>query len=181
MSVLVTLSEMKTHLKMSSDAADTYIQTLIDGCEEFAAQELGVSFSPENGKVEYVDGGGELLYCSTLPVRTITEVVDTYYDDIVEADRYRLDGRGRGVQRVIGEPLWETGSERFKVTYDGGYHTIDAVPVGIKLFVFGLVGKVWFNRDGRMSEGGSVSVNWGSVMDSDFRKIVEVHSLKRTF
>jgi len=171
-----TLAQAKSHIRLASGAADTVLQTYLDGCEEWLAKELGIALTSDTVSDEYVDGGGDILLCQRKPVTAISEVYDNLEEETVDSSEYYVDSYG--VARVLAETdPWGLGANRYKVSYTGGYVTI---PGGVTLLVLELVARVFRNPDGRVSEGSAVggSISWAKLCDSDIGHMIVVQSMR---
>ena len=170
---VVTLTQAKLHLKVSSTAVDTVLQIYLDACENWIAEELGIGLTSVAVIGERVDGGMSILYLERGPVAVITTVTDKYDDSLVDPDEYLLVERGiaREVDQTM---LWDGGLRRYEVDYKGGY---TALPKGLVLVILQLVARAYKNRDLRTSEGQPTgdSISWNRIVETDIQRLMRVY------
>jgi len=186
---VVTVSDARDYIKLGAAVQTTLIQLLIDSAEEWLAQQLDVSFTPETVTDELCDGGNTILYVEKLPVWVITEVKDATDDTVVEADHYRLNRRG---PERIDTPMrfadyrsvrWYSGHGRWKVTYEAGYDDETSgreIPAGVKHLILDIFMRGWFNRGNpalELSTGGNQA--WGLIIGTDLQRRIDNYTIGR--
>jgi len=146
---LITLAEAKNACDVSNTARDGFLQSLIDGGEQWAATYLGVSFA-QSTVVDFLDGGGYSLEPRTTPVQSVSEVLDTESGAVEDSDDYDL--RDDLVFQVADRRWTANPHNRWKVTYVGGY---DGIPNGIKSDLLMMICRLWTNPESLRSQSSS--------------------------
>lgn len=169
MANLVTLDQIEAHVGIQPNSQDAYLQVLLDACEEWIAQYCGVAFS-EATVTERLDGGGQSLRPTRLPVVSVTSVTDTLQSDtLIDATAYRISTRK---SRIMREDLdvWDRGEERYQAVYVGGYggngQSSIAAPTGLKLCLLEVIGNAYATRRG---ERHTSSTNQAADFDAFIR------------
>lgn len=161
---LMTLAEVKTHLRVDHTDDDTYIQTLINAAVSYLdgyTGRLGRAILEQTWRMDF-DGFSTQL---RLPVGDLMAVSSvTYYDannaqQTLSANVYQVqtDGLGPYVALKTGQAWPSTYSrlDAVRVTWTAGYGSAAAsVPVAIKHAAFLLIGTWYDNR-------ASISTNSG--------------------
>ncbi len=169
MSNLVTLSEAKDYIRVTTAGVDTQIQALLDGVEVWIENLLGCRFTVSRF-IEHLTPLREVLQPWVYPVISISEIVDLWEDnEVIPATDYQLMGSDI-FYKESGKPpsAWPDGLQRYRVTYLGGYSNgntesnpapegSQAAPSGIKLGVLALLARAYTARGGIQSTGGGGS------------------------
>ena len=158
---VLTLAQIKAHLRVEGTDEDTYLTALAGGVEDWAARYLGVAWSSA-ARTEDLDGGGVGLWPSYCPVSAVTSVTDNETAIAESTDNYAVwndqvlrDDRSR----------WGDGRARYRVVYTGGY---SAVPDGIVVALLQLVSRAYDNRGGKAGEAAAGwSGNWQELLGGD--------------
>ena len=164
---VVTLAEAKEFCEVDFDSQNTVIQILIDAAEEFVEKECGLDLEQDDYE-ESVEGGGYALHPTHRPVASVDAVADAEADDEeVDEEEWRVDG-----DLIIrqDEARWESGPNRYTLSYTGGY---ESVPAALKLLILGLVRRSYENRGGKSSQSaGGQSVSWDELMAGDMGRVL---------
>ena len=177
----ITLTEVKAHLRVSSNAAisNEYLLILLNNALDFVEDYCGFRFG-EDTVSEYVTPSHKsgVLRVSRLPIVSVTSIVDAYNESTVDADNYRINTDKTGVNPVENY-TWDVSRDRYLVTYTGGYGRTVTVPHGIRVAVLSLVGRWYEVRDTAKSMGfqGSLSKSFFDFHASDVIRILDCYKL----
>ena len=164
---IITLAEAKEACNVSHTAQDTFLQTVIDGVEDWAQAYLGRDFSSAL-HVEFVEGGGFALRPDHRPVTSVSEVYDTEAGAIEATADWDL--KDDGIYRDAMD-RWESDPHnRWRVTYYGGNSLITA----IKMAMLMLIARAWANREGLERQGAAgYGSSFAALADTDIVAILQ--------
>jgi len=126
---LVSLSELKTFLRVSGTTDDALLETLLDQIEDLFERACGRSHAPfqgaQTGRVEWHDGTARTLWLD-YPVQSLTAITlghdaSAPVETLAVSDPaiVRWEVGSRRVERVDGATFGAPGVRRFvRVTYD---------------------------------------------------------------
>ena len=144
----VTVAEAKSALGLTGNAADTYLQTLINAVEEYAARFCGIALTQTADITENLDGDWRLLLQpSAFPIVSVKSITDNLTGCVFESADYVVNAYG--IERAHNE-RWLPGSARYAVVYTAGYST---PPAGLKLVIIGLVVRSYRAPGGHLADG----------------------------
>lgn len=170
MGALVTVSEAKAFLRVSSSEVDAQVTTLISGAEAWVARYCNVRFTVAS-LTAYLDGDKKFLTPDVLPIVSVASVTDSYSGEALAADKWRVQGN-LIIYGANTPQAWPEGHRRWEVAYTGGYNDgnstpkpsgSSAAPDGYKTAVLMLVRMYWGMRGGEISPGEGIPVNWGKL------------------
>ena len=156
-SQIVSTSEAKTHLRVSTSADDDYIQNLIFAATEQIEKYINCVIL-EAACVQWCDTWTdtlELYYSPLINSRSLTVTHIKYYDDndtlqTWDAANYVVDNVHTPARIGIKANLdYPTVSERIApiiITYTSGYSSVSQVPADIKQAILIMVGQWYENR-----------------------------------
>lgn len=165
--VIVTLDDVKSHLNKTDFADDLELQGFIDAATPLIENIAGPVIP--RTVVEYYSGGTTVINLNSMPVSSVTSIVETYGQtnySLTQSDlgsamsgfAFTFDSlTGRVVRRSYNaEAMFPIGNNNVKVTYVTGR---DTVPANIRLATLMLIQHLWstsqMNRNGgRPSLGG---------------------------
>lgn len=183
---IVTLSDLKTHLRYpsptTSSSDDTGLQGFIYAATEVIEDEVGKVVQRQ--VIEYHDGGQIAIYLKQKPVLEVVQVIENWgYYNWQLADQpattvpatnlfaYSLDNpaEGRVTRRSVGNiaipfmALGEMFPNNVKVTYIAGRNM---VPWAVRLATLELCAHWWQNSQQRQyASGGSLSGNYDEAIE----------------
>ncbi|MGH6977834.1 MAG: head-tail connector protein [Brevundimonas sp.] len=147
---LVTLQIAKSHLRVTENDEDEYIQSLIDTAEEHISTLTGVSFSDVD-RVAVIEAWGpngyRLPYSPVTSVTGITYGADTNPAAPLSADAFRLSGDRLDLLALPGD---RTGP--YRVTYKAAVDT----PKALRQAALLLIGQWFRNR---------MAINVGNIVN----------------
>jgi hypothetical protein len=184
---VIFLADTKPFLELSANntAQDSVIQLLIDGAHEFVERTCGIKLDSDD-REELLDGGQPFLQPTMRPITELTRVTDMLGGEVgVSAALqgrlvFKADDDGNPILPVAGWEVenypggsqksnwWDEGRARYKVEYVGGYDS-DTVPAGLKVLLYQIVRRNYYNREGVASESAAgASKTW--ITDAEFKK-----------
>ncbi len=164
----ISLAEAKQACGISHTARDDFLQSIVDGVEDWTEQYLGRIFNVAE-RVDDLTGGGHALRPYTRPILSVTTVYDQDGDVTWDAGDwvlkhdsiYTYDG-----SRWESEPVG-----RWQVTYTAGDA---AMPLPVKMANLMLISRLWENPQGLTSQSAAgFTVGIASLMDSDVIKMLQ--------
>jgi len=173
--VLVSLTDVKLHLNKTDSADDTELQGFIDAATPIIENIAGPVIPAT--RVEYYSGGQSQINVSSLPIMSITSVIETYGQTNYTLQEVSLGGvstafaftidysTGRIVRRAYNaEAMFPVGTNNVQVTYTPGRST---VPANVRLATLMLIQHLWgssqMNRNGgRPNFGGDDTFTSGA-------------------
>lgn len=175
---LTSLAFAKSLARVASTNQDAFLQTLLDGAEDWCARYCGIYLSSEETlptvSNELLDGGGLTLIPIRLPVIQVTEIKDTLDSSNTALESTTYSVRPAGVIR-IDRSRWRMGLDLWKMTYKGGY-TAATLPPGFNLCVAQLFTKAYKAAGDLSSEGSGVPgavTSWNALTDGDLIAILD--------
>lgn len=165
--VLVTLDEVKAHLNKTDFLDDLELQGFIDAATPLIENMSGPVIP--RTVTEYYSGGTSVITLNSMPVQSITSIVETYGQTNYSLTQSELGSAmsgfaftfdaltGRVIRRAYNaEAMFPIGANNVKVIYVAGR---DTVPANIRLAALMLIQHLWttsqVNRNGgRPSLGG---------------------------
>lgn len=181
---VITLSEAKSFLQVSSTADDGLIALLVQGAEDWVAAQCGLVIG-ERTRVDDLDGGGRMLLLPARPALAVTSVVDRADGSAVDPDDYQLR---RDALLLAGGGRWPDGVARYRVTYLCGYATgseststtagvsydRQPLPEALKAAVLHLTRRAYDNRgDARLEIASGWHTQWDSLADSQVAALLQ--------
>lgn len=173
--VLVTLAEVKTHLNKTDSSDDAELQGFVDAATPIIENIGGPVI--QRTIVEYYDGGQSRLELNSLPIVSVTSIIETYGQTNYTLTEVTLGGASTGfgftmdyltgqvIRRAYNaEARFPVGANNVQVTYVAGR---TAVPANVRLAALMLIQHLWstsqLNRNGgRPSFGGDDSFTAGA-------------------
>jgi len=127
----ISLATVKQYLQVSHSQEDDALQILVDGAQGYLAEASGIHMSntaTSGGEsfVEDLHGGNLSLRPRHLPIRSVTRILDTEDDDAEVTEDYK--NTQMRIVREDEDEEWETGSNRYQVSYLGGFGVSDTDP-----------------------------------------------------
>jgi uncharacterized phiE125 gp8 family phage protein len=142
---LLTLEEVKAHLRLDSTFEDDYLNTLIQTATAALEQETGRSFLTKQWRIDYGVPYGthrqriELPYPPLLSVETINHVYEAIRRPI---KRYSVD-----INLSVPVLEFDISGGHVEITYTAGYGAWPtAVPEPLRYATLALVGELYENR-----------------------------------
>lgn len=171
----ITLSEAKERLRVTHDAEDAVILSLITSARDLCEQETGRALMPQTWQQTY-DNFPEAIELPKLPVVSVTALKYTGSDGneyTLSSASYVLDNasddRSAWVVPAIGYQWPETyeGINGVRVEFVCGYDNADLVPAALKQWMLLQIGNWYENRK--------------SIMDGTYSKLVYTDNLLNPF
>ena len=152
---IVTLSDMKDYLGITSTSYDTLLNSLIEGFSDLAREYCGRTFDYDtyNETLDIDYDFMDRIILAEYPVDTVVAVTD--YDTLVSSDYYYVDSDIGVIKlkesyrttnyytRTYSTPFFTRGLARIKVCYTAGY---TPYPQGLQLAVKILVAEEYNAR-----------------------------------
>lgn len=152
--LIVSLADLKLHLRVENSTEDGLIQTYAEIAQEALEIDLGRSLLPQAWKL-YFDCFPEKIYLRRPPVTSLTEI--KYYDTdgvltVLTSDEYQFSQIDRRpfIVPAIDTTFPETQDGKINavyVQYAAGYADAASVPKGIKQALRLIVGSWYENRE----------------------------------
>jgi hypothetical protein len=123
---IVTLDEVKLFLKISGNAYDTFLSSLIDDATEAIESYIGKKVITRQF-IEYQDGKNkQSLITNQYPIYKISSIYDDEdhdfgSDTLIATDDYRIYYDEGKVELVGDEGSFDNGTQNVKVTYKAGF------------------------------------------------------------
>lgn len=133
---LVTLQEARDYCKLTT-ADDGRLTLVLNGVSTQIEKVLGYAFGEVTGHSEEVNGGGESLLVTLLPVTDIDSITDNVTDTVIDESAYRLSESSGIIQKKSGR--WSEGVNRYTVVYDGGVTAPDDIKLACLIWIANLM------------------------------------------
>ena len=158
----ITLAEAKSHLRVTSNAEDALINSLIVAARDLCEHETGGRVLMTQTWELSLDRFADEMSLGHAPVASITSI--KYSDvngveQILASSEYVLDNAGNSIARVVLAPgkTWPaiyTGINNVRIRYVAGYANAAAVPQALKQWLLLQISHWYRNRE---------SVNVGNI------------------
>jgi len=129
---LITLSELKTYLRITDTEDDTLLQNLIDETEAQIKKYVNNAIEEQTDITEYfnIDSYQKEIILQYFPVSNVSVYED---DTLLDSDtEYTLDSDAGIIQKYYG--YFSKGIKTVKVIYTAGYSTIpDDIKLAVKI------------------------------------------------
>lgn len=170
---LVTLSETKTYLDISSSDFDTVLENLIDGVTDFVESQIGGRrIAQESYSNEEYDIDGRFIFLKQWPVDSDSTFTVERRTGALDNPNWETKTEGKDYEPYYEEGyidffVPETARKLYRVSYTAGY---DPIPNDLKMLAWKLIGQVFNKRtaEGLKSEdAGSWSVSFLTMTEKD--------------
>lgn len=180
--MIVTLSEIKEVLGISSSDIDDYLEILGETATQFIADYCNVAFEQEERTI-YLSGWTKVLWLKSTPIISITSVTDVDTSQVLNSTDYRLvQGTCRLVQYDYSR--WPEGDGRWKVIYlsgytaGNGYDIPSTIPVQLKQACLSLIKRRYDTiGDKSMQSVFGYNVTWREFAESDTIKLLNRYKI----
>lgn len=153
---IVGLSELKTHLNITSTSSDEELRDTLADASAAAEQFCNRALSPR-AVIETYDGGSSAIRLRSPAALSITSVTDS--GTTLAATAYRLRS-GVVLERLFGNELgyWTTGVDTVSVTYIVGVAGRELAAA--RRGVLGIAKHLWDTQRGSMTIGNQMDEQW---------------------
>lgn len=170
---VITLEEAKGFIQIGGDLADTTVNLVGDGAEQFIANYTGVYWT-ETEVTETLPGGGQNLWPNHGPIVSVDSVYTTEDGSVTDSSLYKIIDNHH-LNYDYGR--WPEGQRYWSVDYTAGYGDTYSVPADLKMAILQLCGRWFENRRGAESEDAAGhSISFLDLLDTDIEYILESHS-----
>jgi len=119
---IVSVETVRARLRESDEAGiNNLIESIIDRVARSLEGLTGKRFTQISGFIEKIDGGDSIIFCSNIPIISISEIKDT--SDGSTVTDY-LVYKPQGIIKRTDGLRWDIGLQRWQITYDYGYMVI---------------------------------------------------------
>lgn len=157
---IVSLSEVKAHLNITSTTNDDEIRTFIDAAQDLAESYVGCVLGRQTFTSEKYDGNTDVIRLRNPRAISITSVYEN--GTLLDSAAYVLDPTGQRITRVTTGSLngpnyfgiWAPGAQNILVSYVAGFTN---PPPAAKQGVLEIIRHLWQTQRGSVSVMGRVS------------------------
>jgi len=161
---ILTLSQVKAYLNVTTSADDALLTLLIGAAEEMVERWCDIKLASASLEDD-CDGGGLALRPTWGPLTAVSLVEDNDTGEALDADAY--ERRGGWILRADGG-RWPVGGARFHVHYTAGY---SAAPAGLTAALYEIVAQLYRekSRDAGLESESLGDYEWARREESELR------------
>lgn len=177
--VLLTLADIKSHIRLENSAANAYLTLLGESIEAYIADLLGVAWEEKVITGEKVASGPRILPVLFHPIISIEEIRGVYPSgSVIPEGEYQSSKYG--VERRWEHGRWD--NVEYEIDYTAGFNEDVPIPPQLKVVALQIIASTYRNQDGRQGEGNKGgSVTWNNMLTDGQKLILEGCSYRSMF